>query len=107
MSAAEPIVSATQKIETCVAEACSSGDNSPVYYADRDGDHENNSKRSNITSNSYAGNMGAITLIIYIYYIYYMSFIFILPYKRVKICIYNINYLILHQNKDISIDYKT
>jgi hypothetical protein len=63
MSAAEPIVSATQKIETCVAEACSSGDNSPVYYADRDGDHENNSKRSNITSNS-------ITIHVYLYLLY-------------------------------------
>ncbi|TVU05082.1 hypothetical protein EJB05_48233 [Eragrostis curvula] len=59
---AEPAdVSETQTAEACVVEACSSGENSPVFYAARAGDeHENNhdshSERSSITSDSCAGD---------------------------------------------------
>ncbi|GJN15703.1 hypothetical protein PR202_gb02639 [Eleusine coracana subsp. coracana] len=54
-------MSETQTTITCVAEACSSGENSPVFYAARAGDeiennHDNHSDRSSITSNSCAGD---------------------------------------------------
>jgi TBC1 domain family member 5 len=61
MAAAEPVVSETQKTETCVAEGCFSGENSPMYYAaidseDYENNHDSNSERSSITSNSCAGD---------------------------------------------------
>jgi TBC1 domain family member 5 len=61
MAAAEPVVSETKKTEICVAEACSSGENSPVYYGAIDSEeyennHDSNSERSSITSNLCAGD---------------------------------------------------
>jgi TBC1 domain family member 5 len=57
----EPVVGETQTTEKIIAEACSSGENSPMYYAARDVDengnnHDNNSEGSSITSNSCPGD---------------------------------------------------
>jgi TBC1 domain family member 5 len=57
----EPVVSETQTTEKIVAEGCSSGENSPVYYAARDSDEnenkrDSNSERSSITSDSCSGD---------------------------------------------------
>ncbi|XP_062191492.1 uncharacterized protein LOC133895290 [Phragmites australis] len=53
--------SVTQMTETHAAEACSSGENSPVFYTASGGNelensHDNDSERSSITSNSCAGH---------------------------------------------------
>ncbi|KAL6900768.1 hypothetical protein ACP4OV_005444 [Aristida adscensionis] len=53
--------SAAPRTETCAAEASSSGESSPVFYAANAGNepensHDNDSDRSSITSNSCAGD---------------------------------------------------